>query len=303
MKTNKILIAGATGFVGKNLIDYLLSKGFFVNALTRKKQLDKIENLSYFQWDISKSYIDENAFKDVDTIINLTGANIGKKRWTKQRKQELVVSRIEAINLLFDTVVNTKTPITTFISSSAVGYYGATTTSETFTEESSKGIDFLAEVCEKWEESAMQFKKLNIRTVILRKGVIIGKGGGIYQKLAPLAKYGINTALGNGRQFLPWMDIRDLVRLYEFFINNSTLSGVYNAVASEHITMNEFSKALLQSFGKRSFLPNVPKFIIQLVFGELSKMLLEGSKISNEKLKSTQFIFEHEKLENSLRFE
>lgn len=295
----KILIAGGTGFVGKALIKHLLNCGYMVNVLTRRNKISSTENIRYFEWDIKKGFIDEKAFEGVSKIINLTGANITEKRWTEKRKVEIIESRTKAIDLLFTYVKTRNFSIDIFISSSAVGYYGAITTDEIFTEKSNNGSDFLASICRKWEKSALQFESLGVATVILRKGVVLGRDGGICQKLAPLAKLGINTSLGNGRQYLPWIDIRDLVRLYEFILKTDELSGVFNAVSSEHIMMNDFSKTLLQSFGKTSFLPNVPAFIIKLLLGEMSVMLLEGSRASNEKIKQTGFQFEYSSIEKT----
>ena len=295
-----ILIAGSTGFVGTYLIDYLLEKGYTIHALTRGIQTHTHPNLLYFRWDISAGYIDPKAFENVDTIINLTGANIGEKRWTKERKSEIISSRIKSIDLLYQYVSENKFSINTFISSSAVGYYGAVTTDEMFKETAENGTDFLATVCKEWENKAMKFNDIGIRTVLLRKGVIIGKDGGIVQKLAPLAKLGINVSLGSGKQYLPWIDIRDLVKLYEFILSNSNINGIYNTVSSEIITMNEFSKTLLKSYKMRTILPNAPSFIIRLLFGEMSVMFLEGSKVSNEKLRSIGFSFEFDTIEKSL---
>lgn len=289
----KILIAGGTGFVGKALIKHLVNCGYMVNVLTRRNKISSMENIRYFEWDIKKGFIDEKAFEGVSKIINLTGANITEKRWTEKRKVEIIESRTKAIDLLFTYVKTRNFSIDIFISSSAVGYYGAITTDEIFTEKSNNGSDFLASVCRKWEKTALQFDSLGVATVILRKGVVLGRDGGMYQKLAPLAKLGINTSLGNGRQYLPWIDIRDLVRLYEFILKTDELSGVFNAVSSEHIMMNDFSKALLRSFGKTSFLPNVPAFLVRLFLGEMSVMLLKGSRVSNYKIKQTGFKFEY----------
>lgn len=297
---SQILIAGGTGFVGKALIKHLINCGYTVNVLTRSSNVNNTENIHYFRWDIENSFIDEKAFEGVEKIINLTGANITEKRWTKKRKVEILESRTKAIDLLFTYVKSKSLNIQTFISSSATGYYGAVTSNEVFTEQSCKGNDFLASVCEKWEKSALQFEGIGIRTVILRKGVVLGKESGIYQKLAPLAKAGINTSLGKGRQYLPWIDIRDLVRLYEFILKKNEISGVFNAVSTEHITMNAFSKVLLQSFGKTSFLPNAPALLIKLFFGELSVMLLQGSRVSNEKIKEAAFEFEYVSIERAL---
>lgn len=296
----KILIAGGTGFVGKALIKHLINCGYIVHVLTRKRSNINTENIQFFQWDIEQNFIDEKAFEGVTKIINLTGANIGEKRWTNKRKIEIMESRTKSIDLLYTYVKTRNYSINTFISSSAVGYYGAVTTDELFTETSNKGNDFLASVCDKWEKSALQFERLGVATLILRKGVILGKDGGMYQKLAPLAKLGINTSLGNGKQFLPWIDIRDLVRLYEFILKTKEINGVFNVVSCEHMTMNHFSKVLLHSFGKTSFLPNAPAFLVKLLFGEMSAMLLEGSRVSNKKIKQTGFKFEYSSIEKTL---
>lgn len=296
----KILIAGGTGFVGKQLIDFLVGKGYSIHVLTRNLRANPLENICFFRWDIERQYIDKKAFEGVEILINLTGANIGEKRWTNDRKKEIIDSRIKSINLLYQYISENKFNINTFISSSAVGFYGAVTTDKTFAETSESGNDFLASVCQKWEVAALKFNDLGIRTIIFRKGVILGKGGGMVQKLSPLANLGINVSLGSGKQYLPWIDIRDLVKLYNFILSNAQLNGIYNAVATEQMTMNDFSKALLKSFGNKSFLPNAPAFVIRLLFGEMAVMLLEGSKVSNEKLKNTGFYFEFDTLEKSL---
>lgn len=296
----KILIAGGTGFVGKQFIPFLVEKGYSIHVLTRKPSANSSKNIRFFQWEIERQYIDKKAFEGVEILINLTGANIGEKRWTEQRKKEIIDSRINSIDVLYQYISENKFNINTFISSSAVGFYGAVTTDKTFVETSDNGNDFLASACQKWEDAALKFNDLGIRTIILRKGVIFGKEGGMVKKLSPLAKLGINVSLGSGKQYLPWIDIRDLVRLYYFILSNTQLKGIFNAVATEQITMSDLSKALLQAFGKKSFLPNAPAFVIRLLFGEMAVMLLEGSKVSNEKLKTTGFIFEFDTIGKSL---
>lgn len=298
MKT--ILIAGGTGFVGQQLIAFLADKGYTLNVLTRKPSANPSATIRFFQWDIERQYIDPKAFEEVEILINLTGANIGEKRWTKKRKQEIIDSRVQSIALLYRYIAENKGNIKTVISSSAVGYYGAVTTDKTLVETSESGNDFLVSVCRKWEDVALKFTDLGIRTVILRKGVVLGKEGGMTQKLKPLAQWGINVSLGSGKQYLPWIDIRDLMEWYRYIICNPEIHGVYNTVATQHITMNDFSKSLLKSFGKKSFLPNAPAFVIRWLFGEMSVMLLEGSKVSNEKLKNTGFSFAYDTIEQSL---
>lgn len=175
----KILIAGGTGFVGKQLIDFLVGKGYSIHVLTRKPRANLTENICFFRWDIERQYIDKKAFEGVEILINLTGANIGEKRWTQQRKKEIIDSRIESINLLYQYISENKLNINTFISSSAVGFYGAVTTDNTFVETSESGNDFLASVCQQWENAVLKFNDLGVRAVILRKGVILGKDGGM----------------------------------------------------------------------------------------------------------------------------
>lgn len=296
----RILIAGGTGFLGKHLISFLSEAGYVLHVLTRGSTSKSSDKIRFFKWDIDKKYIDKKAFEEVDTMINLSGANIGKKRWTKQRKREILESRIKSVDLLYQYTAENNFEIKTFISSSAVGFYGAVTTDEIFEETSDNGHDFLATVCRDWENSAQRFNDLHIRTVILRKGIILGKDGGMIKQLTPLAKSGINVSLGSGKQFIPWIDVRDLVRMYGFILSNSEVEGIYNAVASQHLTMNDFSESLLTSFGKKSYLPNPPAFIIRLLLGEMSVMMLEGTRVSNEKIKKTGFQFEYDTIEKSL---
>ena len=296
---NKILVAGGTGFIGKALIAFLKEHGYELNILTRR-EIGHQKNINYYQWDIEKAFIDKKAFDGVNAIINLTGVNIGEKRWTPKRKQEIIDSRIRSIDLLLKYVTENNFTIQTFISSSAVGYYGAITQEQILNENSENGDNFLAAVCKQWEQTAKQFEKIGSRVIILRKGAIIGKDGGMYKKLMPWAKIGINTSLGNGNQHLPWIDIHDLVRIYDFILNHSEIKGVFNTVASESITMNDFSKYLLLSFGKKIILPKAPAFLIKLLYGEMSSMLLKGTKVSNEKIKQLGFQFKFNSIEQSL---
>lgn len=297
MKT--ILVAGGTGFIGKQLIEYLIEKGYKIHALTRDKSKQDT-NTHFFHWDIEKEYIDIKAFEGVSTIINLTGANIGEKTWTSKRKKEIIDSRIQPINLLYKYVTQHGLQIETLISSSAVGYYGAVTTEQIFTETTENGSDFLATVCREWEQTALHFEKIGTRVVILRKGVVFGQGGGILKVMAPLVKLGINVSIGKGNQYLPWIDLRDLNHIYDFILTNNGIQGVFNAVASEHITMNDFSNKLLSSYGKKSFLPNAPAFMVKLALGEQSVMLLNGTRVSNEKLLKQGFELQYDTLSKAL---
>jgi len=288
----KILIAGGTGFIGNTLIPFLSQKGHELNILTRRERAD-VGNMHYYQWDVEKGYLDLHALDGVDAVLNMTGANIGEKHWTADRKYEILNSRVKPLELLLKCILESGNRIEVLISSSAVGYYGAVTRECVFTEKDSNGTDFPAYVCRLWEEAAGKFKEVADRVVILRKGVVIGKDGGIYLKLKPLASLGISVALGSGKQYFPWVCMDDLIRIYNHILENGEINGVFNVVANEHLTMNEFSEKMLHSFNRRKLLPNIPEWIIKVLFQERSQMLLQGSKVSNEKITSTGFDFLH----------
>ena len=297
----KILIAGGTGFVGGYLVSHLTQLGYEVHVLTRKTLAGSEQSgTKFFEWDLEKSYIDIKAFEGVDTIINLTGENISAGRWTTKRRLDLIESRVLSLNLLYKYIEHHAIAIDKIISSSAVGYYGACTTDTLFSEDANSGSDFLAHICKLWEKAARQFESLGVKTVILRKGIVLGKEGGMYAKLAPLARLGINVSVGNGKQYLPWIDIRDLGRIYEFILHQEDARGVYNAVAPQHITMNDFSYVLLRSFAKTSLLPNVPGFMLKLLYGDMAVMLLQGSRVSDEKIRRMGFKFIYDTIERSL---
>lgn len=170
----KILIAGGTGFLGKALTAYLLDRGFEINVLTRGR-VSQSNTLSYYKWDVEDGFIDKDAFDGINAIVNMTGTNIGEKRWTSRRKVEILESRTKPIELLLSYIRRLDIRIDTFISSSAIGFYGAVTSQKIFVETDHPGNDFLASVCRQWETSALSLNDVAKRVVILRKGVVIGK--------------------------------------------------------------------------------------------------------------------------------
>lgn len=285
-----ILITGGTGLVGQLLTSKLCAKKHTVRILTRTPK-----KANEFAWDISNNYIDKNAFKDVDYIIHLAGAGIADKKWTKKRKQEIIDSRTKSAALLLQKIKELKVPLRGFISASAIGYYGAITKQKTFTEKDKPANDFLGNVCELWEQSALEFQKNGIQTAILRIGIVLSKNGGALEKM----KTPIISPIASGKQFLPWIHIDDLTDMFIFVLENN-LTGIFNAVATEIQTSYSFSK-LLAKKTKRLFLPfGVPAFLMQLLFGEMAIILTTGSKVSSEKIKNKGFEFSHKDLKKSL---
>ena len=290
----KVLITGGTGLIGKQLSSSLKSKGYEVRILSRKASKDSIYKT--FVWNIEENYIDERAFESLDYIIHLAGSGIADKRWSKKRKQEIIDSRVLSTNLLYNTTLKLKTPLKGFISASGIGYYGSLTKETIFEETHSSSDDFLGIVCQLWEDAAFQFKKENIRTVAFRTGIVLTKNGGALQKMSTP----IISALGNGKQYMPWIHIDDLCEMYIKAIEDTSFEGAYNAVAPEHQTNTSFSK-LLAKIKKRPFSPiGAPAFILKIIFGEMATILLNGSRVSSEKIQKNGFKFKFKKLESAL---
>lgn len=293
-----ILITGGTGLVGKKLQQQLLSKGYGVKILSSNKK--KCDNNTVFYWDITTKTIGENSVENVDYIIHLAGANIADGKWTTKQKQLIIDSRTITTQLLYETLKKRNHQLKAFISASATGYYGAITTATIFNEGNSAANDFLGVTCKKWEESVNEFSSIGIRTVILRTGIVLSKNGGAIKKLLRLAELGLAAALGSGKQYFPWIHIDDLCNMYVKVIEDENISGVYNAVAPQHITNFEFTKALTRSVKKPFFMPNIPTFAIKLLLGEMAIILLEGSRVSAEKIIQTGFKFNYENIDKAL---
>jgi hypothetical protein len=292
-----ILVTGGTGLIGKHLCDLLLKKGHKVFILSRNSS----NKSNIFKWDIENNYIDENAIKNTDYIIHLAGAGIADKRWTAKRKKLLIDSRVSSANLLYTKVKALNPNLKGFIAASGIGFYGAITTNKIFTENDSAGNDFLSTICIHWENASLQFNTLNIRTVILRTGVVLTKKGGALEKIVKPIKFGFGAALGTGKQYMPWIHIDDLCEMYIQAIENPKLTGIYNAVAPEYCTNKILTKEIAEVLNKPLFLPNIPALILKIILGKLSNILLEGSRVSSNKIVETGFEFKFPTLKNALK--
>lgn len=289
-----VLITGGTGLIGKHLSFLLESKGYEVRLLSRNEN----SNAKYktFVWDINKGYIDEKAFENVDYIIHLAGAGIADKKWSEDRKKVLIDSRVKSTKLLLAYVQKLNLSLEAFISSSAVGYYGSITSEIIFKEDDNAGNDYLAEICKLWEAAIFQFQSERIRTVAIRTGIVLSEKGGALKKM----KTPVITALGNGLQYMPWIHIDDLCEIYIKAIEDSSMEGAYNGVAPEHETNKTFSKKLAKAF-KRPFFPiGAPAFVLKTVFGEMSTILLNGSRIASQKISDAGFHFKFPSLKDAL---
>ncbi len=291
----KVLITGASGLIGSTLSE-LLSKNHSIVQLGRSKRENKD---SSFVWDIKKNEIEPNAFDEDSTIVHLAGSNVGDKRWTSSWKKEILDSRIRSTRLLFDTIKKNNRSIKTFVSASAIGYYGFESDS-VFEEESIPGEDFLAQVTKRWEDEVDKIKSLGIRVVKIRIGIVLSEKGGALDKMVLPIKYGVGSPLGSGQQYLSWIHIDDLCGIFAKAIEDEKMNGAYNAVSS-WVTNSEMTKAIAKTLKKPLWLPNVPSFVLKIILGEMADIVLNGSKVSSEKIKNAGFRFQYSVLENALK--
>ncbi len=292
-----ILISGGSGFVGTSLTEFLEDKGFNVAILSRR---EKVEGVNSYKWDHNTNFIEDGAIEFADIIIHLAGESVAGGRWTDKRKERIINSRVKSTQLLYDAIKNSAKKPELFLSASAVGYYGHDNNDELCDETSEPGNDFLAQVVVKWENEVKKIRDLGIRTNMLRIGIVLGENGGALSKMAAPVKLGLGSALGSGKQNMPWISINDLVRMFHFAIENQKMNSVYNAVAPEFINNKEFMKQLAKSLGKPFFMPAVPSFVFRILYGEMADILLYGKRVTAKKIIDEGFEFEYKTLYNYL---
>ncbi|MDX2414636.1 MAG: TIGR01777 family oxidoreductase [Bacteroidales bacterium] len=296
----KVLITGGTGLIGQKLCLLLVQKGYEVGVLTRSRAKSIIPDVNSYFWDTNSGEIDREAINTSDYIIHLAGANIGDKRWTPGRKKQISDSRTKSAELIFKNLDKGNHKLKAFISASAIGYYGAITTDKLFVETDPPANDFLGNICRKWEEGANQFSEFGIRVVNIRTGIVLTKKGGALSKFITPASLGLGSAIGSGKQFMPWIHIEDLCSIYLYAIENNDIRGPYNAVAPDHISNSELASMISRIMKKRYCMPALPALIIKILFGEMSVMILNGSMVASEKIEAAGFRFKYPGINSAL---
>lgn len=293
----KILITGGTGLVGKTLARYLSGKGYDVRILSRKIPLSP--EFKTQLWNIASDYIDQGAL-DVDHIIHLAGAGVADKRWTKDRKKLLYDSRIESTKFLYKEILKLKNKPKSFICASAIGIYGFDTGEKWVEESSPSGDDFLAKLVLDWEHEADRFNTKGVQTAFIRIGIVLSEQGGALPKLAAPIRYGLGAPIGSGKQYLSWVHINDLCKIFGYAVEGQ-INGPVNAVAPDPRTNKEFSKTVARTLGRPFWLPNVPAFLLRLFLGQMSSVITRGNRVSSSKLVSSGFEFDYPELEPALQ--
>lgn len=297
----RIVITGGTGFIGSRLSPLLEEAGYEVVHLSRSNRPGG--RFKSFYWDPGKGYCDPDAFHAGDTIIHLAGANLGEKRWSDQRKREIIGSRTESAALVFRSSVEKGIMPSAFISASGVNIYGSVISDRIFIESDPPSDDFPGETCSLWETSAEPFRENGIRVVHLRSAVVIAGRGSVISKLTAPASFGLVVRLAPGNQYFPWIHIDDLCRIYLKAAADDTMTGPYNAVAPEHITHDELMLTVAGQKKLPVFLPHVPVWLMRLILGEMAVMVTAGSRISAGRLQASGFEFRYRSIAEALRAE
>ena len=297
----KVLITGATGLIGTELVKQCHRDGIAVNYLTTSK--DKIENhpnYKGFYWNPENGEIDIEAFDDAEAIINLVGANIAR-RWTKKNKKIILESRTKSLDLLYNSLQKIDHNVGHFISASGISIYPESKT-KLYTEEDLEIDDsFLAEVVVAWEAAAAKFKGLGMGMEVskVRTGMVLAKNDGSFPKIVKPIKYGVGAPLGSGDQWQSWIHIEDIAGIYLFLLKNQ-LEGKYNAVAPNPVQNKKMTKMIAAKLESPLWLPNIPAFALKLLLGEMSILVLEGQLVSSRKIEELGYHFKYYNLENAL---
>jgi len=297
----RVLVTGATGFVGKVIVKQLLDSGDEVVILTRniaKAAITLGSSCKYFYWTDMNSLPPLEAFQGVEGVINLMGESISE-RWDNEHKKRMHESRILGTRRIVEAIEKSSSKVKAFVSTSAIGIYG-NRGNEEINEASSVANDFLGKLCQDWEKEANQASNHGARVVIIRVGIVLGRGGGALAKMLPIFKLGAGGPVGNGKQYMSWIHIEDLANMYIEALKNENIKGVLNGTAPYPATNAEFSKVMGKVLHRPAFMP-APAFALKLVFGEMSQILLEGQKVLAVKFKENNFRYRYPTLEMALK--
>lgn len=292
-----VLITGGTGLVGTELSKLLTEKGLTVTHLSRNPTQKAYRT---FYWDIKNGEIDDEAIQSADAIIHLAGAGVADKRWTENWKKEIYDSRIESTQLLRKKIEELNPKLKYFLSASAIGYYGWDTGDQIVDETTGKGEGFLADVVEDWEKEVEAFNELGIPNGKVRIGIVLSEKGGALTEMAKPIRFGFGAPLGSGDQIMSWIHLLDLCGIFDFMLTN-TLGEVVNGVGPNPQSNKQFTKAVAKKLRKPLWLPNVPKFALRLIVGEMADILVGGNRVSSQKIEKAGYKFRFPTLDQALQ--
>lgn len=289
----KVLIAGATGLVGNELVNLCREQGIAMHYLTtRKNKIVSDTNYNGFYWNPDENEIDLKCFEGVTAVINLAGASISK-RWTSSYKEEVLSSRVNSLRALYGALEKVDTSnITSFVSASAIGIYPNSLNAYYTEDEKKVDNSFLGDVVKAWETEIDAFKKFNFKVSKVRIGLVMSSKGGALPEMVRPVQYYAGAAFGDGQQWQSWIHITDLARMFLFVIENN-LQGSYNGVGPNPVTNTKLVKEIAKVLHKPLFLPNIPKFVMKTILGEMSYLLFASQRVSSKKIEEEGFAFEY----------
>ncbi len=301
-----VLISGGTGLIGSRLAHHLIERDYDVIILSRKKnQSPENSKIKYSYWDVEKGIIDKEAVLTADYIIHLAGAGVMDKKWTAEYKKKILESRTKSAELIINCLKENEHHIKTFVSASAIGYYGADPKilerKDGFIESDLPSKDFLGETCLLWEASVEPVVSIGVRLVKLRTGIVLSKNGGALTEFKRPLRFGVAAIFGNGKQIISWIHIDDLCRMYCEAIENKYLHGTYNAVAPEPVSQKNLMLILANKIRNKFFTAvHIPVFLLKLFLGKRSIEILKSATVSDRKIKATGFTFLYPSIESAV---
>ena len=312
MYQQRYLITGGSGFIGTALIKQLLLENHDVTVLTR----NEVKTAQHFEQVINavrEDYQSKTKVKTIssldtinfdqayDVVINLAGQGIADKRWNDEVKKQLIDSRVNTTQDLYDYLKDVHIKPDVFISGSALGYYGLRESDDEINENGETDNSFSSELCQKWEAEAEKIAGLGIRTCYLRTGIVLGKNGGALAKMLPPFKMALGGPIGNGKQWMSWIHLDDIVGMIRFAIDNEAIQGPINGTAPQPVTNKVFSKTLGKVLKRPAIFP-MPAFVVKLLFGQMGEeLLLSGQRVVPVKLSNAGYEFNYPQLEEALR--
>jgi len=289
------LITGASGFIGRKIVSQLLARGDAVNYLGRHRSNAMDTRAAFHSWD-GKTPAPLNDLPRLDAVIHLMGEPIAQ-RWTPEVKERIRRSRIHATRQLVAAIATARYKPAVLVSSSAVGYYG-NRGAEVLTEASMPGIGFLADVCINWEYEALRARELGVRVAIVRTATVLGRDGGALPKMLPPFRWGIGGRFGNGKQWMSWIHVDDLVRLILFAVDTQ-LNGPLNGAAPTPVTNREFTRTLARTLHRPALFP-IPRFALNMALGEMSSFLFDSLRVVPAAVENAGFQFQYPELRQAL---
>ncbi len=300
MSATRVVVTGATGLIGQQLVEALRADGAEVSVLTRDpaRARQKLGDVEALAWDLMSEPAPLAALEGRDAVIHLAGEPVAQ-RWSSEAKRAIEASRVTGTRNLLDGVRGAEERPRVLISSSAIGYYGPRG-AEPLDEEAPPGTDFLAEICVEWENEARRAEELGLRTVQVRTGIVLDSSGGALAKMLPPFRLGIGGPVAGGRQYMSWIHTADVVGMMLAAIADERFSGAINATAPEPVTNSEFSRVLGKVLHRPAFAP-VPAFALRVLYGEMAEMVTTGARVVPAKPLVLGYEFEHAQLEQALR--